>query len=58
MDFVLTARRSGDTGDMKKLLLVIVFALSVMSTVSVHADPPAPFCPPFCDNNSTGDMGH
>jgi hypothetical protein len=38
---------------MKKLLFVIAFALSVMSTVSVHADPPAPVCPPFyCGGNS------
>jgi hypothetical protein len=37
---------------MKKLLFVLAFALSVMSTVSVHADPPAPVCPPFCDSNS------
>jgi len=37
---------------MKKVLFVIAFALSIMSTVSVHADPPAPLCPPFCDSNS------
>jgi hypothetical protein len=35
---------------MRKLLFVIAFALSVMSTVSVHADPPAPLCPPICDS--------
>jgi hypothetical protein len=43
---------------MKKLLFVIAFALSIMSTVSVHADPPVPVCPPYCNGHMGGGTGN
>jgi hypothetical protein len=35
---------------MKKVLLLTVFALSLIGSAVVRADPPAPVCPPFCDD--------
>ncbi len=58
MHFVLPAHRSDDTEGMKKLLFVIAFALSIMSTVSVHADPPVPVCPPYCNGHMGGGTGN
>jgi hypothetical protein len=33
---------------MRKTILLIAFTLTLLGSVAVHADPPAPVCPPFC----------
>jgi hypothetical protein len=39
---------------MRKTILLVVFALSMLGSVAVHADPPGPACPPICDDNGNG----
>jgi hypothetical protein len=36
---------------MRKTLLLVAFALTMLGSIAVHADPPAPACPPWCDSN-------
>jgi hypothetical protein len=39
---------------MKKTLLVVFAALTLFGSMSLPADPPAPFCPPACDPPAGG----
>lgn len=43
---------------MKKTLLLVVCALSLLGSMTVHADPPVPACPPFCDPSSANGTGN
>ncbi len=43
--------------DMRKTLLLVVCALSLLGSLSVHADPPGPTCPPICKPGQT-DQGN
>jgi hypothetical protein len=37
---------------MRKTLLLVAIALTMLGSLAVHADPPAPLCPPVgCDKN-------
>jgi len=38
---------------MRKTLLLVALALTMLGSVSVNADPPLPFCPPACGPGST-----
>jgi hypothetical protein len=42
---------------MRKTLLLVAFALTMLGSVVGHADPPLPFCPPFCGDGSTSGTG-